>query len=110
MELQPFNLIDRAIRYAVIESIKVPAVPFRCADSAKESVVNVVLGRPACAVKGECFHTCFSRPNDTRLNQASMTTTDTVETLVARAGFAPASRGYEPLVLSHRIHRATNLT
>ena len=49
-------LIDRTIRYAVIESIEVPGVPLRCANGEKEGAINVVLGRPYCAVKREVFH------------------------------------------------------
>jgi hypothetical protein len=36
--------------------VEVSAVPLRCANDVKEGAVNVVVGRPAWAVKREFFH------------------------------------------------------
>ena len=76
-------------------------MPIRCANSVKKGVVDVVLGRPACTVKREFFHTEFSRSNDTESDQRRDRKLSPVRAVVARAGFAPAFKGYEPLVLSY---------
>lgn len=63
----------------------VPATP---TDRLRSFTCNIGAGgKPASAVKRESLH---SRPSDTRLEQACMTAMGAAETLVARAGFAPA--------------------
>jgi hypothetical protein len=48
--------VNAAVPYAVDQRVEIPAMPLRSTNGPKESLVNIILGIPTCAIQHEFSH------------------------------------------------------